>query len=135
MNKQHSTTNKTNPGPAPEIKTGKTAKAGKKKADRKVSLSKKTLPDGLKPKLQKGSVRRRKHQAALVQVEEAASRHGRNDLQPTLKVVEKPIDALKPVNRRSIGTPYRRAKGTPLALHRSIDVGRGFRAAGGVGRA
>ena len=39
------------------------------------------------------------------------------------------------VNRRSIGTPYRRAKGTPLALHRSIDVGRGFRAAGGVGRA
>jgi MerR family mercuric resistance operon transcriptional regulator len=42
---------------------------------------------------------------------------------------------LKRVNRRSIGTPYRRAKGTPLALHRSIDVGRGFRAAGGVGRA
>ena len=41
----------------------------------------------------------------------------------------------KNVNRRSIGTPYRRAKGTPLALHRSIDVGRGFRAAGGVGRA
>ena len=39
------------------------------------------------------------------------------------------------VNRRSIGTPYRRANGTPFSLHRSIDVGRGFRAAGGVGRA
>ena len=39
------------------------------------------------------------------------------------------------VNRRSIGTPYRRAKGTPLRLRGSVDAGRGFRAAGGVGRA
>ena len=45
------------------------------------------------------------------------------------------FSAFLAVNRRSIGTPDRRAKGTPLALHRSIDVGRGFRAAGGVGRA
>ncbi|WP_106408468.1 DUF6933 domain-containing protein [Sandarakinorhabdus cyanobacteriorum] len=39
------------------------------------------------------------------------------------------------VNRRSIGTPYRRAKGTPLRLCGSVDAGRVFRAAGGVGRA
>ena len=39
------------------------------------------------------------------------------------------------VNRRPIGTPYRRAKGTPFALRGSVDTGRRFRAAGGVGRA
>ncbi|MFZ5703575.1 MAG: PaaI family thioesterase [Pseudomonadota bacterium] len=39
------------------------------------------------------------------------------------------------VNRRSIGTPYRRAKGTPLLRCWVVDAGRGFRAAGGVGRA
>ena len=39
------------------------------------------------------------------------------------------------VNRRSIGTPYRRAKGTPLQLRGLVDAGRVFRAAGGVGRA
>ncbi len=39
------------------------------------------------------------------------------------------------VNRRSIGTPYRRAKGTPLLSWWVVDAGRGFRAAGGVGRA
>ena len=39
------------------------------------------------------------------------------------------------VNRRSIGTPYRRAKGTPLLRWWVVDAGRGFRAAGGVGRA
>ena len=39
------------------------------------------------------------------------------------------------VNRRPIGTPYRRAKGTPLALRGTVDAGRRFRAAGGVGRA
>ena len=39
------------------------------------------------------------------------------------------------VNRRSIGTPCRRAKGTPLQLRGSVDAGRGFRAAGGAGRA
>ena len=39
------------------------------------------------------------------------------------------------VSRRSIGTPYRRAKGTPLRLCGSVDAGRGFRASGGVGRA
>ena len=39
------------------------------------------------------------------------------------------------VNRRPIGTPYRRAKGTPLALRGSVDAGHRFRAAGGVGRA
>ena len=42
---------------------------------------------------------------------------------------------LKTVNRRSIGTPYRRAKGTPLLRCWVVDAGRGFRAAGGVGRA
>ena len=42
---------------------------------------------------------------------------------------------LKNVNRRPIGTPYRRAKGTPFALRGSVDTGRRFRAAGGVGRA
>jgi len=41
----------------------------------------------------------------------------------------------KGVNRRSIGTPYRRAKGTPLLRCWVVDAGRGFRAAGGVGRA
>lgn len=41
----------------------------------------------------------------------------------------------KLVNRRSIGTPYRRAKGTPLLRCWVVDAGRGFRAAGGVGRA
>ena len=30
------------------------------------------------------------------------------------------------VNRRSIGTPYRRAKGTPLALRGSVDAGARF---------
>ena len=39
------------------------------------------------------------------------------------------------VNRRPIGTPDRRAKGTPLAMRRSVDEGREFRPAGGVGRA
>ena len=39
------------------------------------------------------------------------------------------------VNRRPIGTPYRRAKGTPVGLRGSVDAGRRFRAAGGVGRA
>jgi len=39
------------------------------------------------------------------------------------------------VNRLSIGTPYRRAKGTPLPSCGSVDVGRVLRAAGGVGRA
>ena len=39
------------------------------------------------------------------------------------------------VNRRSIGTPYRRAKGPPLLRWWVVDAGRGFRAAGGVGRA
>jgi len=39
------------------------------------------------------------------------------------------------VNRRPIGTPYRRAKGTPFVLRGSVDAGRRFRAAGGVGRA
>ncbi|MGE0652531.1 MAG: hypothetical protein AB7P12_12390, partial [Alphaproteobacteria bacterium] len=39
------------------------------------------------------------------------------------------------VNRRPIGTPYRRAKGTPFGLRGTIDAGRRFRAAGGVGRA
>ena len=39
------------------------------------------------------------------------------------------------VNRRSIGTPYRRAKGTPLLRWWVVDAGRGFRAADGVGRA
>ena len=39
------------------------------------------------------------------------------------------------VNRRSIGTPYRHAKGPPLGLCGSVDAGRVFRAAGGVGRA
>jgi transposase len=39
------------------------------------------------------------------------------------------------VNRRPIGTPYRRAKGTPFALRRTVDAGRVFRAADGVGRA
>jgi transposase len=39
------------------------------------------------------------------------------------------------VNRRSIGTPYRRAKRTPLPLCGLVDAGRMFRAAGGVGRA
>ena len=42
---------------------------------------------------------------------------------------------LETVNRRSIGTPYRRAKGTPLLRCWVVDAGRGFRAAGGVGRA
>ncbi len=39
------------------------------------------------------------------------------------------------VNRRPIGTPYRRAKGTPVGLRGSVDAGRRFRAAAGVGRA
>jgi hypothetical protein len=39
------------------------------------------------------------------------------------------------VNRLSIGTPYRRAKGTPLLKWWVVDAGRSFRAAGDVGRA
>jgi transposase InsO family protein len=39
------------------------------------------------------------------------------------------------VNRLSIGTPYRRAKGTPLPWCGLVGAGRVFRAAGGVGRA
>ena len=44
-------------------------------------------------------------------------------------------DDWEDVNRRPIGTPYRRAKGTPLGLRGTIDAGRRFRAAAGVGRA
>ncbi len=52
-----------------------------------------------------------------------------------LACAPRPDHAAYVVNRRSIGTPYRRAKGTPLQLRGLVDAGRVFRAAGGVGRA
>lgn len=50
-------------------------------------------------------------------------------------VTEERPKSILTVNRRSIGTPYRRAKRTPLPLCGLVDAGRMFRAAGGVGRA
>ena len=55
--------------------------------------------------------------------------------EPIRMVVLRALAAYGGVNRRSIGTPYRRAKGTPLLRWWVVDAGRGFRAAGGVGRA
>ncbi len=46
-----------------------------------------------------------------------------------------PFEVLRSVNRRPNGTPDQRAKGIPIAAWRSIEVGREFRSAGGVGRA
>ena len=46
-----------------------------------------------------------------------------------------PCFVILAVNRRPNGTPDRRRTGTPFAIVRSVDGGRGFRSAGGVGRA
>jgi hypothetical protein len=61
---------------------------------------------------------------------EVTDRDVRRDFNEHVHVI-----ARQDVNRRSIGTPYRRAKGTPLLRWWVVDAGRGFRAAGGVGRA
>jgi hypothetical protein len=63
------------------------------------------------------------------------SSHKRVAVKEKIEAVGATLRFLPPVNRRSIGTPYRRAKGTPLPLCGSVDAGRVFRAAGGVGRA
>lgn len=112
MNEQRSIKGKAEFKTAPEVENDDQAKVGKKgKADRKAALSNKALPDTFKPKLQEKSAKRRKHQAALVKVEEAASGHGRNDLQPTLRVIERPIDALKPSQARvRVTTPEQLAR-------------------------
>lgn len=52
----------------------------------------KILSDKLKPQLQKKSRAHRERHAAETKVESAASYHGRNDLQPDLQLVERPID-------------------------------------------
>ena len=57
------------------------------------------------------------------------------ELREAVQWVHEGEPGAKLVNRRSIGTPYRRAKGTPLLRCWVVDAGRGFRAAGGVGRA
>lgn len=62
---------------------------------------KKQLPDPLKAQLQDKSRTRRKRNAAETGIDAAGSRHGRNDIQPDLTIVEKPIDALHPSPSRA----------------------------------
>ena len=57
------------------------------------------------------------------------------NVQDTVRAAANLVIFVFVVNRRPIGTPYRRAKGPPLRLRGSVDAGRRFCAAGGVGRA
>ncbi|WP_252258544.1 site-specific DNA-methyltransferase [Erythrobacter aurantius] len=66
----------------------------------------KLLANKLKAQLQKKSRARRDRHAAASSVASAATFHGRNDLQPDLQLVEKPIEALRPSpDRARITTP------------------------------
>jgi len=72
------------------------------------------LPEGcIKRQLQKKSSRRRSRNAAEARIEAAASKHGRNDLQPDLRIVKKPINALK-------SGPHRTRKTNAEQLERVI---------------
>lgn len=59
------------------------------------------LPDALKPQLQAKSTARRKSTAAETGVAAAQSRRGRNDLQPAIENVRKPLNALRPSAARA----------------------------------
>ena len=61
----------------------------------------KIVSNGLKSQLQAKSSRRRSRNAAEARVDAAALGHGRNDLQPGLKSVSKPVDGLKPSPNRA----------------------------------
>ncbi|MFC0588297.1 site-specific DNA-methyltransferase [Novosphingobium aquiterrae] len=71
------------------------------------------LPGKLKPQLQAKSQSRRKDAADKTQVAAAVSRPGRNDLQPHLEAVWRPIESLKPA-------PGRARKTTPEQLERVV---------------
>ncbi|QIG53652.1 site-specific DNA-methyltransferase [Altererythrobacter sp. BO-6] len=81
--------------------TGTTAGSSKKPAAKRKMFS-----DRVKEQLQEKSRARRKGQAAKTRVVGAASRPARNDIQPRLVVIEKPLADLQPSpNRARVTTP------------------------------
>lgn len=81
--------------------TGTTAGSSKKPAAKRKMFS-----DRMKEQLQEKSRARRKGQAAKTRVVGAASRPARNDIQPRLVVIEKPLSDLQPSpNRTRVTTP------------------------------
>ncbi|MGQ7830772.1 site-specific DNA-methyltransferase [Altererythrobacter sp. Z27] len=82
--------------------TSKTPSGGSKKP----AAKRKMLTDRMKEQLQEKSRARRKGQAAKARVVGAASRPARNDIQPSLVVIEKPLSDLRPSpNRTRITLP------------------------------
>jgi hypothetical protein len=78
------------------------------------------LPEGcIRRQLQKKSSKRRSRNAAGTRIEAAASRHGRNDLQPEFRTIAKPTDALK-------AAPHRTRQTSPEQLERVITSIRRF---------
>ncbi|RVQ69635.1 DNA methylase [Croceicoccus ponticola] len=68
------------------------------------------LPDRLKGQLQRKSTERRSRNTKATQLEAVKYRHGRNDLQPDMRTVMRPIAALKPA-------PHRTRKTAPEQVH------------------
>jgi DNA modification methylase len=66
-----------------------------------MARSEKELPGRLKKQLQSKSARRRKRNTARTRVVAAQSGSGRNDLQPDLKTVIRPIGSLRPSAKRA----------------------------------
>lgn len=97
MTKNQQTADASTPDPAA---TERPAEA-KTKSAQGTHRARKVLPDNLKIGLQGKSSKRRKQLTAETKVESTASYRGRNDVQPDLRLIEMPIDALRPSQTRA----------------------------------